>query len=75
MIRITQERLFTEDGKRYCELAGLSTDSKPTTGIITGSMFLEVDTGKAYAFDETGDGTWYELGAQAETPADAEEET
>lgn len=70
MIRITQERLFTEDGKRYVEMAGLSTDTKPTTGIITGSMFLEVDTSKAYAFDETGDGTWYEMGAPAEAQDD-----
>ena len=73
MIRITQERLFTEDGKRYCEFAGLSGDTKPLTGIVTGSMFLEVDTGKAYAFDEVTDGgKWWELGA---TAPEAEDDT
>ena len=68
MIRVTNERLFTEDGKRYAEIAGLSTDTKPMDGLITGSMFLEVDTGKAYAFDEVTDyGKWWELGAAPET--------
>lgn len=42
------------------ELAGLSTDAKPTAGLATGSLFLEVDTGKIYAYDEVG-GDWTEL--------------
>lgn len=42
------------------ELAGLSTDAKPTAGLATGSLFLEVDTGKIYAFDEVGE-NWNEL--------------
>ena len=53
MIRATVENTFT-DGKKYVELSGLSTDTKPTSGIITGSLFLEVDTGDIYAFDEIG---------------------
>lgn len=57
MIRATVERVFTPDGKKYVELFGLSTDSKPTTGIVTGSVFVEVDTGDAYLFDEEGS-TW-----------------
>ena len=32
--------------------AGLSTDTKPTTDLATGSFFLEVDTSKAFFFDE-----------------------
>lgn len=51
MIRALVERAFTAD-KKYVELFGLSTDSKPTTGIVTGSVFVEVDTGKAYLFNE-----------------------
>ena len=53
MIRTLVQQVHT-DGKNYVELAALSTDSKPTAGIITGSLALEVDTGDLYAFDETG---------------------
>ena len=35
----------------YVSLAGKSTESKPTTGIVSGSRFVEVDTGKQYVFD------------------------
>lgn len=35
----------------YVELAGTSKESKPTTGILSGSKFTEVDTGKTYVFD------------------------
>ena len=59
MIRATVERVFTAD-KKYVELFGLSTDSKPTTGIVTGSVFVEVDTGKAYLFNETAS-AWVEV--------------
>ena len=53
MIRIIVEQAFTPD-KNYIEASGLSTDTKPTEGIITGSLFLEVDTGDIYARDEDG---------------------
>lgn len=56
MIRITKERII-EGNKKYIEAAGLSTDTKPTADIVTGSLFLEVDTGNVCAFDETG-GEW-----------------
>ena len=56
MIRAIVERKFT-DQKKYVELYGLSTDTKPTTGIITGSKFTEVDTGIACLFDEES-ATW-----------------
>ena len=52
MVRITNETTYPAN-TRYIEAFGLSTDSKPTTGIITGSVFVEVDTGKAYLFNET----------------------
>lgn len=60
MIRIINETLITED-KRYIEAFGLSTDSKPTTNVITGSAFVEVDTGKAFLFNETAS-AWVEVG-------------
>ena len=37
MIRITHERII-EGNKKYIEAAGLSTDSKPTVDIVTGSL-------------------------------------
>lgn len=36
------------------ELYGLSTDTKPTTGVMNGSSFVEMDTGKLYFFDAEG---------------------
>lgn len=40
------------DGAAYVELAGLSTDDKPISYFATGSLFLEVNTGDVYAYDE-----------------------
>ena len=57
MIRKIVDRVFA-DGKNYVEIACLSTDSKPTGGMITGSLALEVDTGDVYAYDETDTGSW-----------------
>ena len=54
MIRILEEQTFV-NGKKYIEAAGLSTDTKPEDDLITGSCFIEVNTGKAYLFDETAD--------------------
>jgi len=41
------------------DMFGLSDDSKPTTGLATGSSFVEVDTGKAFLFDESSS-SWME---------------
>ena len=41
---------------------GLSTDDKPTAGYATGSVFIEVNTGKAYLYDEESE-TWNEVGS------------
>ena len=43
----------------YVEYAGLHTDTKPTEGIATGSIFLEVDTGTVFFFNAT-DSEWVE---------------
>lgn len=42
------------DGKRYGTIAGLSTDSKPTANVANGSVFIEMNTGKVFMFDEAG---------------------
>lgn len=44
--------------KSYVEAAGLSTDTKPDN-VITGSIFVEVDTGKVFMYDEVGE-SWVE---------------
>ena len=52
MVRKLVELPF--DGEKdYIEAAGLSTDPKPS-GVVTGSLFMEVDTGDVYAYDEAG---------------------
>ena len=56
MIRVTKQTAFTPE-KNYVEMFGLSTDTKPTALIVTGSVFVEVDTGDAYLFDEASS-TW-----------------
>ena len=40
--------------KNLVQIACLHADTKPTEGIVTGSLALEVDTGDIYAFDEVG---------------------
>ena len=42
------------------EIACLHDDTKPTEGIATGSLALEVDTGDIYAFDEVS-GDWNKI--------------
>ena len=41
---------------------GLSTDQKPTEGVLSGSMFLELDTLDLYYFDGTD---WLVVGTTA----------
>lgn len=38
---------------------GLSTDSKPTSGVGNGSIFIEINTGKVYFFNGEG-AAWVE---------------
>lgn len=59
MVRILKQETY-QDGKRYIEAAGLSTDTKPTDGVITGSVFVAVDTGKGYLFKEADTSEWVE---------------
>lgn len=41
---------------------GLSTDSKPTTGVGNGSCFIEMDSGKVCFFDAAS-GLWIQFGS------------
>ena len=63
-IRVLKDTLTTDDSGNILhivELAGDSTESKPTTGIANGSMYLETDTRKVYLYDE--DDGWDNGGA------------
>lgn len=71
MIRKLVDRYY-EGEKRYVEMFGLSTDSKPVTDLVTGSKFTEVDTGDVYLFAETSDGTWTKVAAGYVAPAEVE---
>lgn len=42
------------------EYAGLSSDPKPIDNVRNGSFFLEMDTGKVFAFDEANK-IWREI--------------
>ena len=52
-MRYLIDKRYTHD-KRFVVAEGLSTELKPTTGLITGSVFTELDTGARYKYDETG---------------------
>ena len=59
MVTITKAGAI-KNGKQYLEFAGLSTDSKPTAGVMNGSLFHEMDTTKIYAFsDKPNDAQWF----------------
>ena len=52
----------TKAGHDFCyrEYSGLSTDTKPTTGVFNGSTFIEMDTSKVFIFNAAAE-TWIEL--------------
>lgn len=61
MIRVLK-RFIAQDGgtnDEYVEISCLSSDTKPTSGIINGSIAQEVDTGKVYFYNEAAN-TWVE---------------
>ena len=61
------ERQITQDGKWYIECAGPSTATKPGddylgTGVATGSLATETDTGDVFMFQEGAEGSSGEWG-------------
>lgn len=61
-MRIVEDILKDTDGKRFVTIFGTSLESKPTDFPCMGSCFIEVDTGKAYLYNETTS-AWVEQGA------------
>ena len=60
MITISEIKANTKGGNYIAELRGLSTDTKPTEGINNGCVFIEIDTGKLYMYDEENE-QWKEI--------------
>ena len=64
MLRITKQSSFFDQTNNkdiiLIEGACLSTDTKPTNQIATGSTMTEVDTGDVYMFAEGGTG-WVKM--------------
>jgi len=56
MRKIEYPHTYGDDGKaiNFCEIYCLSTETKPEDGIATGSIAVEVNTGKVYFFNEAG---------------------
>lgn len=59
---------------RYIEIACVSSDTKPTSDVATGSICLEVDTGKIYAYNEAAS-EWVEQGGGGSSPSTVTVET
>ena len=63
MVRILESKIVggATDNALYYDITCLSTDTKPTAGVATGSFCLEVDTLDSYFFDEDS-GMWLKVG-------------
>lgn len=61
MRRLVDRIFCVENGeeKHYVEISGDSTETKPTAGIVDGSIFTESDSGKVFFFNENGE-DWVE---------------
>ena len=55
--------MIVQYGDRFREWSGLSTETKPTTGVRPGDEFVEIDTGKRFKYDRDGE-MWVELFAK-----------
>lgn len=50
---VTYDKIEWKSGKKYIEGACLSTDEKPTAGVLmNGSKLMEMDTSTLYMYDE-----------------------
>lgn len=62
MIRLIVDRAF-DNNLNYVEGFCLSSDTKPTTGLVTGSKMTEADTGDVYLFAEGDSPAWTKVAA------------
>ena len=66
MIRVIESKWYDDD-LRLAKFVGLSSDSKPTAGLVTGSEFFAVDTCAKYYYDEAA-GEWNPAANASKTP-------
>ena len=63
-MRYLKDDLFGYDNSgnplHIVEIAGASGETKPTSGIVDGSEFIETDTGKRFVYDEATS-AWAEM--------------
>ena len=59
MITVNENRFKSDKDNFESEYRGLHSDSKPTTGVATNALFLELDTGDFYYFDGSN---WAKVG-------------
>ena len=52
--------MITTINEKTYEFRGLGTDEKPIESVGNGSVFIEIDTGKVFIFDEQNK-VWKEL--------------
>ena len=52
--------MITTINEKTYEFRGLSTDEKPVEKVGNGSVFIELDTGKVFMFDEQNK-VWKEI--------------
>lgn len=52
--------MITATNEKTYEFRGLSTDEKPVEKVGNGSVFIEIDTGKVFMFDEQNK-VWKEI--------------
>ena len=52
--------MITATNEKTYEFRGLSTDEKPVERVGNGSIFIEIDTGKVFMFDEQNK-VWKEI--------------
>lgn len=66
MIAIAREGINIKDNDNaLLDIRGLSTDTKPTTGVSNMSSFIEADTGKIYFYDANNK-EWVEFSSPTE---------
>lgn len=59
---LTLVKTGSADNSVVNEYRGLSTDTKPTTDVPNGSIFIEIDTGNIYFYDSANN-TWIQWGS------------
>lgn len=72
-VRCIEQKAF-DGNKTLCKFAGLSTDSKPTGAFVNGTLYVCVDNGSEFMYNETSN-TWAQTKAGYTAPEDQTDDT